>query len=107
MDGAKPTDIEFEIVAGRDVDHEKHVFRYPNGDLLLAVSIPDVGADDVPPVEANLIVATSAAEVTGYDLLNGREQPLDFARAGEMLEMDRLLIRDYPTLIRVTKPAQT
>lgn len=103
MDGVLPIDIDFALDAVREADVEKHAFRYPNGDLLLAVWIRDVGADDYPAMQATLSVDVSAAEVFGYELLNGQEQALEFAYAGETLEISRLLIRDYPLLIRLIK----
>lgn len=103
MDSVKPMDLDFALVADREVDVEKHAFQCPDGDLLLAMWILDVGADDYPAVEATLSVAATAAEVVGYELLNGQEQPLDFTHAGETLEINRLLIRDYPLLIRLSK----
>lgn len=75
----------------------------PTEIFLLAVWILDVGEDEYPAVQATLSIDTLAASVTGYELLNGQEQPLDFTCAGETVEINRLFIRDYPLLIRLRK----
>ena len=95
--------MDFALDAEREAGVEKYAFRYPDGDVLLAVWIRDVGADGYPALQATLSVDATASEVVGYELLNGQEQALDFAYAGETLEISRLLIRDYPLLIRLSK----
>ena len=103
MDGADPLDLDFAVAADVDQSIEKHAFRYPDGDVLLAVWIPDVGEDDYNPVEVSITVPIPAARAVGYELLNGTEQPLELVARPEGTGLDGLLLRDYPLFVRLSE----
>ena len=103
MEGHEAIDMPVQV----DIDYPGPVaycsFRYPNGDRLLAIWIDGIAQDEDPGVPATIrfpgLVATS---VTGIDILYGFQQELDFQVEDDATVVRGVLVRDYPTLIRLS-----
>jgi len=105
MEGHEAIDMPVVI----DIDYGGPVayctFRYPDGDRMLAVWTDDVAVKEDPGVSATITFPGLAAEsVTGIDVLHGLEQELLFDIEGESTVVSDFLVKDYPTLIRLSNP---
>ena len=78
-------------------------FSLTNGDKLLALWTDGVAVDDDPGINATLTFpGFSAQKVTGIDVLNGFEQELVTSMEDGNLVIPNLLVKDYPTILRLT-----
>ena len=103
MAGHEAIDIPVDI----DIETEGPVaycaFRYPNGDRMLAVWTDGIAQDEDPGVPTTITFpGLTAATVTGIDVVQGFEQELVFETEGDSTIIRDLLVKDYPTLIRLS-----
>ena len=82
-------------------------FTFESGDkeqLLIGAWFTDIIVDGIAELKSDLTVPGIAAEQAWViDIFNGTEQELDLAWSGKDTLLKGLLIKDYPTLIRITK----
>jgi hypothetical protein len=82
------------------------VFTFQRGEeeLMLAATIPGDTSDGMVETASDVSVPqVRAKEAWVIDVLNGTEQRLTFNADGEGTTFKGILIKDYPTLIRMTK----
>jgi hypothetical protein len=104
MAGEQPA--ELLVVIESDASNIKYYgFSLENGDKLLAVWTDGPAVEDDPGVSATLTLpGFSTQSVTGIDILKGFEQELITGTEGDGLIIRNLLIKDYPIILRFTKP---
>jgi len=103
MAGHEAIDLPVEI----DIDYNGPgaycVFRYPNGDRMMAVWTDGIAQDEDPGIPATITFpGLTAGSVTGIDVLHGFEQELVFETYGDSTTIRDLLVKDYPILIRLS-----
>lgn len=102
MIGAQPDDlvVEIESEAG---DIVYYSFLYPNGDQLVAIWTDGIASDEDVGVAATLIIEDLNAEsATGFDIFHTYQQDLVIEADENGLVIRDLVVRDYPTLIKLT-----
>ncbi|MBE0634752.1 hypothetical protein IH601_01970, partial [Candidatus Bipolaricaulota bacterium] len=102
MAGHEAIDMPAEIDIETEIPVAYCAFRYPNGDRILAVWTDGIAQDEDPGVMATITFpGLATASVTGIDVLHGFEQELVFEISGEGTIIRDLLVKDYPTFIRL------
>jgi branched-chain amino acid transport system substrate-binding protein len=102
LSGAEPANLPLEIESEADLIR-RYAFSLSNGDRLVAVWTDGVAVDDDPGVAATLTLpGVAASEVVGIDVLYGFEQQLITEQDGANLVIRDLLVRDYPTFVRLS-----
>jgi hypothetical protein len=77
-------------------------FCLPGNKSLVALWLPGASVDAHPGIKTDLVVKqTSTTKIIGIDLINGTEQKLGFEIADGDIHIKKLLVRDYPTLLRI------
>ena len=72
--------------------------------MMVAATIPGDTTDGIVETASDVTVPkVRAKEAWVIDVLNGTEQKLTFNSNGEETTFKGILIKDYPTLIRMTK----
>jgi len=100
--GAAPADIPVAI-AGRNANFAHYGFAMPNGDRLVAVWSDGKAAENDTGVSRTITLpGSSATKVVAIDVLNGVEQELVIEAANGSLLIRDVLIRDYPTILRLS-----
>jgi len=106
MAGNRPIGLAIEIemdMESQATDIKGYSFSLPDGDKLVALWTDGVAVDDDPGVEATVTLSgLSAKKVMGIDVLNGFEQELVTGVEEGSLVIRGLLVKDYPTILRVT-----
>jgi hypothetical protein len=103
MAGARPADLNVDIQS-EATNIMSYAFSLPNGDMLLALWTNGVAVDNDPGVSAVLTFpGLTAQEVVAIDVLNGFEQELMAEAENGYLVIRKLLVKDYPVLLRVTR----
>lgn len=99
--GAEAAELPIEIETGaREV--VSYDFALPGGEYLVAVWLDRAAVEGDPGESADLAFpGFSAGRVTAIDVLNGFEQELLASEEEGRLVVRRLLIRDYPLLLRL------
>ena len=101
MAGHSAVDIP-AVVDIQGVPVAQYGFRFPNGDLLLAVWSDGIPTDDDQGRLCTVrLPALSTEKIVGVDVLNGFEQELVFQVSGGGIEVRDLSLKDYPILIRI------
>jgi hypothetical protein len=104
MAGNKPLEIAVEIESDA-APIASYGFSLPNGERLFAVWSDGVAADYDPGVPATLTFpGASTQKVIGIDVLHGFEQELISEMENGNLVIRDLLVKDYPIILRFTKP---
>jgi hypothetical protein len=103
MAGAKvakfPVNIDTDII-----NVANYSFSLPNGDKLIALWNDGVAVDDDPGVPSVVTISDYPNwKATGIDILNGFEQELITSNENGNLVIPNFLIKDYPTIIRLSK----
>lgn len=103
MAGASTASYPVKIITDR-----KHVVSYsfllPDGEKLIALWIDDAAIDYDPGVPSVVAISgTSGWKATGIDVLNGFEQDLSTDNEDDNLVIGNLMLKDYPTIIRLSK----
>jgi hypothetical protein len=96
-----------DMTVGIDIEYDGPVaycaFRYPNGDRMLAVWTDGIAQDEDLGIPATIAFpGLAAGKVTGINVLHGFEQELVFEIDGEDTIIRDLLVKDYPTLLRLS-----
>jgi hypothetical protein len=79
-------------------------FQRGEGEMMVAATIPGDTTDGIVETASDVTVPkVRAKEAWVIDVLNGTEQKLTFNSNGEETTFKGILIKDYPTLIRMTK----
>jgi hypothetical protein len=105
MAGHEAVEMPVKIEIDHDGPFAYCSFRYPDGDLMLAVWTDDVAIDENPGVQTTITFPGLIAQsVTGIDVLHGLEHELRFKIEGESTAISEILVKDYPILIRLKKP---
>jgi hypothetical protein len=100
MAGNSPAELEMEIESGA-ANIKSYAFSLTNGDKLVALWTDGVAVDEDPGVDADLTVLSIAGNVTGIDVLEGWQQPLEAESGDGNLVIRDLIVRDYPLIIRI------
>lgn len=105
LESAKPEKMHAETEACID-KLEIHSLALPENAKLVAIWIREKSRknrfDDYVGVTTSVSISAEApSRVVGIDLLNGREQDLDFTASGGRVVMPGLAIKDYPLFIRL------
>jgi hypothetical protein len=104
MDQAVPTDVPLEVdSSGEAVVH--YAFALPGGDLIVALWTDGIATEIISTTEATLsFPGLTATEVVGVDPLASMRQRVMADEAGGALTLRGLLVRDYPTFLRLVGP---
>lgn len=104
MSGVRPESVSMEI----QTDAQNLVtftFQADNGDRLVAIWADSNAVDEDPGVPATLLISGFADwKASAMDPLNGIEQPLITDTENSNLILSKLSIKDYPIIIRLSKP---
>ncbi|MFB3923250.1 MAG: hypothetical protein ACE145_16130 [Terriglobia bacterium] len=105
MDGMEPAreGSVVDVNPGSQCEEvESLLFSDRSGRLLLALWRPVRGGDQTEAAHCSVRVrGFSARSVLGFEVLNGEKQELVFQQDRHGVELDGLLVRDYPLLIRL------
>lgn len=102
--GAEPAEIPLSISPSQNAPVRHYGFVLPDGSHLVALWTNGVADEEAPGLGVTLRIAgTSAGRVFGIDVLHGFEQELVFENVSGDLVIDDLLVKDYPTVLRLTK----
>lgn len=104
MAGATATDVAVELV-GEDLTGPIQSFGFdvPGGERMIAVWSDGPAADDDPGVNTTVTLPdTSASRAVGIDVVHGFEQDLMIDSSGDDVVIRELLLKDHPTIIRLT-----
>jgi len=103
MAGHEAIDMPVEINIETDSPVSYCAFRYLNGDRMLAVWTDGIAQDEDPGVPATITFPGLTAEtVTGIDVLHGFEQELNFEIDAGNTVIRALVVKDYPTLVKLS-----
>jgi hypothetical protein len=103
MAGAAPINLPREIQS-EVADIMSYSFSLSNGDKLLVLWTDGVAVVDDPGIEATVTLASfSAQKVVGIDVLNGFEQELITGNQNGTLVIEKLLVKDYPIILRLSR----
>ena len=100
MDGWRGREFEVRFDGGRSF--ECFTFERDSGDRMIAAWIPGQVGDKI--VESKTKVTVPGIKASGcsvIDLFNGIRQELNFHTSGRDTVLKGMLIKDYPTLIRI------
>ncbi len=101
MAGAEPADLPVQI-RSKAKDVVSYTFSTPDGGYLVALWTNGKAAEVDRGTRATVTISGVATELaTGIDVLHGYEQPLIVEEVEKGMVIRNLLIRDYPTLLRV------
>ncbi|MSR65125.1 MAG: hypothetical protein EXS18_05015 [Verrucomicrobiae bacterium] len=101
MDGARPAEVPVEFT-NKDARFEHYGFRLPDGSRQMAAWLPGNSVDEHPGETTDVAFAgIKAAEVTGFDLLNGTGRKMDFRIENGTTIVPDVVIRDHPLVLRV------
>jgi len=101
MAGTRPGSVAVEIESAA-ANITSFGFTLPNGDRLFALWTNGAAVDDDPGVRTTLTFpGLSASIVMGIDVLNGFEQELITETKNGNLVIRNLLVKDYPTILRI------
>lgn len=105
MAGTRPMGLAIDIemdVESRASSIKGYSFSVPNGDKLVALWMDGPAADDDSGVGVTVSLAGFAGhKVTGIDVLHGFEQEMVAGAEGGSLVIRGLLVKDYPTILRL------
>ena len=83
---------------------ETFTFHLPNGSILIALWVQGTAHDASCEVVSDLILpGVRCTRVTGIDVLNGFEQELSVSVEGGNTVLRKLLIKDYPVVLKVAR----
>ncbi|MBN1919352.1 MAG: hypothetical protein JW889_15735 [Verrucomicrobia bacterium] len=104
-EGAKPASVAAQAVAPIE-KLQIHSYALPQGHTLLAVWIAEksreLGSDDYESKATDLLIeAKEPSRLVGIDLLNGREQELNYSVENGKILIGNLLVSDSPLCIRL------
>jgi hypothetical protein len=102
LEGWKAVEFPVNFSGGRQFT----VFTFQRGadQMMVAATIPGDTTDGIVETASDFTVPkVRAKEAWVIDVLNGTEQRLAFTADGEGTAFKGILIKDYPTLIRMTK----
>jgi len=101
LDRTSPSEVKVEF-SNPEQKFEHYSFKLEGGDLMIGTWLPDKSVDKHPGVTTDLVVRwPKCRKVVGIDTLNGVEQELRFRQEGERVIIPRLVIRDYPLMVRL------
>ena len=101
LDGTKPADLNVEF-SNKDQKFEHYSFELAGGGLMVGAWLPGKSVDRHSGFTTDVVVGVpKCSEVIGIDTLNGVEQELKFTQNGDRLVVPRLVIRDYPLMLRL------
>jgi hypothetical protein len=99
MDEFQPAD--FVVRYSAKGDFESWTFAREGGEKLLAFwkrgRAPDISDGTLTDVT---LVGQKVTRAVGIDLINGREQELDFVQEGNNVVLRGMLVQDFPALVR-------
>jgi len=100
MDGWR--NAEFAVHFSTERELQSFTFQRGERELMVAAWIPGSTADQGVEASADVILPdVSARKVWGIELMNGAEQEMTFTQREAALIIPRLVIRDYPLILRV------
>jgi len=104
MAGARPTHIEMDINSPAE-NLASYAFALPNDDLLFALWTDGEAMIDDKGIETSLTIPNLTSDrIVGIDVLYGFEQELDFQIVNGKIYIERLMVKDYPTIIKIIDP---
>jgi hypothetical protein len=102
MAGAEAVDLPV-VIKSATTNIRYYGFALPNGDTLAALWTDGAAVDDDLGIQATVGLPNFAAKkVTAIDVLNGFEQELITGAEDGNLVIEKLLIKDYPVILRLS-----
>ena len=101
MDGLEPVYLPIEVQSS-DENIVSYAFSSAAGDYVVSLWMNGIAEDFNPGEESTITIpGISASKVIGIDPLFGFEQELNFQIVDGNLVIEKLMIKDYPILIRL------
>lgn len=98
--GAEPTELPIEIQSSVD-NIVSYSFTIPDGDFI-ALWTNGIASDDDPGVETTVTIpGVSDRYIIGIDLMSGLKQDLITEMENGNLVIRNLMVKDYPTIIKI------
>jgi hypothetical protein len=93
---------EFPVEFSSSKDFDCYTFRRGDGELLVAVWIPDRAEDGIVEEKSDIILpGVRAKGAWAVDTMNGTEQELNLTYRDNTTVLEGMLIKDYPVFIRI------
>jgi hypothetical protein len=103
--GATPTNLPAHV-STKATHLRQYSFALPDGSHLVALWNDWLPVDEDPGVPATVTIdGLGGSTAEGIDVMNGVSQQLITSASGGSLVIKDLLVKDYPTFIRITAPA--
>jgi hypothetical protein len=100
LDGFHAADIPVKLDCDREL--ECYTFHRADGEILIATWIPGKTTDGIAETPCDVTVPGVRAKAGRViDILNGTEQQLDLTADGTGTRIPGVLVKDYPTFIRI------
>ena len=85
-------------------EFQSFTFRRGEDEFMVAAWIPGYPSDGITEAKSDVTLpGMQAKEAWVIDILNGTEQKLSFNSTAAGTSFGAVMIKDYPTLIRMTK----
>jgi hypothetical protein len=101
MAGTQPVNLPCEIETNK-INMRNYSFSLPNGNKLVALWTDGVAVENDTGIRSNITIQNISYEnVTGIDIFKGFQQELITSNVNGNLQINNLLIRDYPLIIQI------
>ena len=99
--GAQPQEVEVDIQSSAE-KIRYYGFSLSNGDSLIAVWTDGAAKEFDPGEKADIKLRVKNDTVSAIDILNSMEQEIYSTTEQDSLDIDNLLIKDYPIILRLS-----
>jgi len=107
MAGAAPSSFPMQVQT-TITDTTSYTFSLPNHNHMVALWTDGLAVDFDPGVPTTLTLpGFTDHTVVGVDILRGYEQPMEAEVAGEDLVIRDLMVKDYPTVVKLISTKRT
>jgi hypothetical protein len=101
LDGFRPAEFPVRFTGGKPFDW--YTFRKGPKEFLLAAWIPGRTKDGIVEAKSDVTLpGVPAGRAWVIDIMNGTEQELNVTREGNETVLKGMLIKDYPTFVRLS-----
>jgi hypothetical protein len=95
---------DFPVSFSGGKEFQTFTFRRGEDEFMVAAWIPGYPSDAITEAKSDVsLPGMQGKEAWVIDILNGTEQKLAFNSSGDGTSFRGMMIKDYPTLIRITK----
>lgn len=102
VDGFKGA--EFPVLFSGEKQFDRYTFKRDGGELMFAAWIPGKTKDGIVESRSDVTLpGLEAKRATVYDIFNGTEQELNFTCEDGVTSLKGMLIKDYPTFVRLAR----